>query len=193
MAQKCDALIMFSLTNLTPYNLLAKAVALVLLVISLYAAWHAFIGHYKDIGRTEIQVKFDKYKSDEDKLLQADNVKNVVLRAIADKQQSDLKLGYDKKLSDLNIDNVKLKKVLQNALPRITRLLADAKLHQNRSAPSISTVSKDALATELFTEGGRDSNGTIAIVTQAGQSCALDYDALYNAWMTECTAMGGCI
>ena len=181
------------LSFLSPYKLLIKGVALVLLVISLYAAWHAFIGHYKDIGRTEIQVKFDKYKSDEDKLLNAANAKNVALRAAADKQQSDLKLGYDKKLSDLNIDNVKLKKDLQNALPRIASLLNDAKLHQNRGSTSIGTVSKDALTTELSTEGGRDCNGTLAIVTQAGQSCALDYDALYNAWMSECTAMGGCI
>ena len=93
----------------------------------------------------------------------------------------------------MNIDNIKLKKDLKDALPRIASLLADAKLYKNRSAPSISTVSKDALTAELSTEGGRDCNGTLAIVTQAGQSCALDYDALYNAWMNECTAMGGCI
>ena len=59
------------LAFLSPYKLLIKGIALVLMVIALYAAWHAFTGHYKDIGRTEIQVKFDQYKSDEDKLLQA--------------------------------------------------------------------------------------------------------------------------
>ena len=181
------------LAFLSPYKLLIKGIALVLFFISLYAAWHAFTGHYKDIGRTEIQVKWDKYKQDEDKLLNEANAKNVILRALAEKEQSDLKTEYDKKLKDLNIDNHQLKKDLKDALPRIASLLADAKLHQNRSAPSISTVSKDALTTDLSTESGRDCNGTLAIVTQAGQSCALDYDALYNAWMTECKAMGGCI
>ena len=48
------------LAFLSPYKLLIKGIALVLLVISLYASWHAFTGHYKDIGRTEVQIKFDK-------------------------------------------------------------------------------------------------------------------------------------
>ena len=119
--------------------------------------------------------------------------KNIALRDQTEKEQADLKSEYDKKLSALNIDNHQLKKDLQDALPRIASLLNDAKLYKGRSATSISTVPKDALTTELSTEGGRDCNGTLALVTQAGQSCALDYDALYNAWMTECKAMGGCV
>ena len=164
------------------------------MVIALYGSWHAFTGHYKDIGRTEVQVKFDKYIKEQEALVLVANAKNTVLRNEADKKLADLKLNYDKNLADLHIDNVKLKKDLQNALPRIASLLANAKLHQNRITPSIGTVSKDALSAELSAEGGRDCNGTLAIVTQAGQSCALDYDALYKAWVDdECPAMGGCI
>ena len=182
------------LAFLSPYKLIIKGIALVLFVIALYAAWHKFTGHYIDIGKAQVQEKFNQYKSDEEKLLNAAIAKNVVLRGQAEKEQADLKTEYDKKLKDLNLDNHQLKKDLKDALPRIARLLADAKLHQNRSAPSVSGLSKDALTTELSTEGGRDCNGTIAIVTQAGQSCALDYDALYKAWVDdECVAIGGCI
>ena len=126
------------LAFLSPYKLLVKGIALVLMICALYVAWHRFTGHYIHIGNAQVQVKFDKYKSDEDKLLNDAIAKNISLRAKTDKEQSDLKLNYDKKLSDLNIDNVKLKKDLQNALPRIASLLADAKLHQNRSTTSIS-------------------------------------------------------
>ena len=181
------------LAFLSPYKLLVKGIALVLMIGALYVAWHRFTGHYIHIGEENIQVKWDKYKSDEDKLLKAAIAKNITLRAQTEKEQADLKSEYDKKLSALNIDNHQLKKDLQDALPRIASLLADAKLYKGRSATSTSTMSKDALTTQLFTESGRDCNGTLALVTQAGQSCALDYDALYNAWMTECKAMGGCI
>ena len=178
---------------LSPYKLLVNGIALVLMISALYVAWHRFTGHYIHIGEANVQVKWDKYKSDEDKLLNAAITKNIALRAQTEKEQSDLKSEYDKKLKDLNIDNHQLKKDLQDALPSIASLLADAKLYKGRSATSTSTVSKDALTTELSTESGRDCNRTIAIVTKAGQSCALDYDDLYNAWMTECKAMGGCI
>ena len=181
------------LSFLSPYKLLIKGIALVLMVISLYAYYVHFKHSLIAIGEHNIQVKFDKYIKEQEALVLVANAKNTVLRNEADKKLADLKLNYDKNLAELNIDNVKLKKDLKDALPRIASLLADAKLYKNRSATSISTVSKDALTTELSTEGGRDCNGTIAIVTQAGQSCALDYDALYNAWMTECKAMGGCI
>ena len=182
------------LAFLSPYKLLIKGIALVLLIISLYAYYVHFKHSLIAIGEHNIQVKWDKYKQDEDKLLNEANAKNVILRALAEKEQSDLKTEYDKKLKDLNIDNHQLKKDLKDALPRIASLLADAKLYKNRSATSISGLSKDALTAELSTESGRDCNRTIAIVTQAGQSCALDYDALYKAWVDdECLAMGGCI
>ena len=181
------------LAFLSPYKLLVKGISLVLIFIASYAYYVHFKHSLIAIGEHNIQIKWDKYKSDEDKLLKDAIAKNVALRAQTEKEQADLKSEYDKKLSALNIDNHQLKKDLQDALPRIASLLADAKLYKGRSATSISTVSKDALTTELFTESGRDCNRTIAIVTQAGQSCALDYDALYNAWMTECKAMGGCV
>ena len=141
-----------------------KGIALLLFFGACYMALQAFERKHELIGEQRIQVKWDKYKSDEENLLNAAIAKNIVLRAQADKEQSDLKSEYDKKLKDLNIDNHQLKKDLQDALPRIASLLADAKLHQNRSAPSISGLPKDAFATELSTEGGRDCNGTLAIV-----------------------------
>ena len=62
---------------LKPFKtIIFKGIALVLFFISLYAAWHAFTGHYKDIGRTEIQIKWDKEKSE--------------IKAIVDKQKSDI-------------------------------------------------------------------------------------------------------
>ena len=183
---------MFTLTSLSPYSLLIKVVALVLLVIALYGALRAFESKYIHIGEHNIQVIFDKYKADEDKLLLASQLTNLSLRAEADRKQSDLKLIFDKKLSDLNIDNDKLKKDLKDALPHIASLLSDVRVYQARDSSGSSGVSKDALTTELSTESGRDCNRTLAIVTQAGQSCALDYDALANWSVSECKAMGGC-
>ena len=183
---------MFTLTALSPYKLFAKVIALVLIVIASYAYYVHFKHSLIAIGRAEVQLKFDNYIKEQKDLVLVANAKNTVLRNEANKHEAEFKLIFDKKLSDLNIDNTKLKKDLKDALPRIASLLSDVRVYQARSASSISAVSKDALTTELSTESGRDCNRTLAIVTQAGQSCALDYDALYNAWMNECTAMGGC-
>ena len=184
---------MFTLSALSPYKLLIEVVALVSIVIASYAGLHAFERHFINIGENNIKIKFDKYVKEQNDLVLIANAKNTVLRNQADKNLVDLKLHYDKNLSDLNIDNVKLKKDLQNALPRIANLLANAKLHKAGITPSSSTVPKDEVTPQLPTESGADCNGTLAIVTEAGKSCALDYDALYNAWESECTASGGCI
>ncbi len=46
-----------------PYQLLAKGIALLALVIALWAAWHSFTGHYIAIGKAEVQAQWDKQKA----------------------------------------------------------------------------------------------------------------------------------
>ena len=88
------------LAFLSPYKLIIKGIALVLIVIASYAYYVHFKHSLIAIGRTEVQLKWDKYTLEQDKLLQAAITKNITLRAAADKNLADLKIQYDKNLAD---------------------------------------------------------------------------------------------
>jgi hypothetical protein len=49
------------------YGLIFRGVAVLAVMATLWFAWHRFTGHYEDIGRHEVQVKFDAYKVEQQK------------------------------------------------------------------------------------------------------------------------------
>jgi len=172
---------------LTRYIWWVKGIALLILVIALWGAWHSFTGHYKAIGRAEVQVQFDAFKDAATKAVNAQVAENAANRKRADNEQAGIKLHYEQKIAELNLDRNKVKKELQDALPRIKSLLSDVGVYQNNS--NIKRMSKDEVATQLSAKEPRDCNRTVAILTAAGQSCALDYDALYDSWIAEMKAV----
>lgn len=103
-----------SLFSLIPdkFQLLAKGIASVLLLIALWAAWHAFTGHYVDIGRKEVQKDWDKQKAIDAQLLieakeavRAKESLNAVNQAAIDNKlmenhQSE-QAAYEKTIADL--------------------------------------------------------------------------------------------
>lgn len=49
------------------YGLIFRGLAVLAVMATVWFAWHRFTGHYEDIGRHEIQVKFDAYKVEQQK------------------------------------------------------------------------------------------------------------------------------
>jgi chromosome segregation ATPase len=171
------------------YLLPIKVIGLVLTIIALWVAWHRFTGHYIDIGRQEVQIKFDEFKNEQIKLVAAQKAKDLANRNEATKAQENIKLHYEKQIADLNLDRENIKKELNNALPRIRSLLSDVRVYQNRA--NISGVSENVEYSKLLTESAGDCNSTVAVLTKAGQSCALDYQALYEWVLSEKKAVNG--
>lgn len=50
-----------------PIGLILRGLAVFAAMATLWYAWHHFTGHYEDIGRKEVQIKFDAYKVEQQK------------------------------------------------------------------------------------------------------------------------------
>lgn len=101
------------------YQLLAKVIASVLLVIALYAAWHSFTGHYVDIGRKEVQLEWDKQKK-----VDADaHVQDLLAVQAAERKDAEVNSKTDKKLIEDKINENKALNIQLNAVRSDNRQL----------------------------------------------------------------------
>lgn len=101
-----------------------------------------------------------------------------------DKQAKD----YQANIEHLKLDRAKIQKGLQNEINRTGSLLNDVRVYQKRTSDA--GLSKDESTTILSTEERTDCNATIAQLVDAGKSCAVDYNALYDAWLAQCNIYG---
>ena len=176
------------------YALLAKGIALLVLIAGCYGSYLLFVRHERDIGRAEIQKKFDDYKKLQEMLVEKQKQLDLAYRTQAEAQKALVKSNYEAKIAELNLLKAKTEKDLKDALPRISSLLNDLRVYQHsRETTSGAGVPVNALSTELSTTCGQDTDRAVAAVVSACQSTTLSYKALYNAWLAECTAHGGCV
>lgn len=99
--------------NFNQFNLLAKGIAALTLIVALGWAWHEFTGHYINIGKAEIQGQWDKQKAADVTvsiaLLEAVRVKEhaaeaqqaAVLNSLQESHQNEIQ-ARDKTITDLN-------------------------------------------------------------------------------------------
>ena len=192
---------MFSLTNLTPYNLLAKAVALALLVISLYAAWYNFTGHYIDIGKANVQAKWDKEKA-ETKIL-VDKQKADVATAI--KAANEItKTALDEKnaaLTELGLEHInrlELTKRIEALNEAHNTKLADTKYNYNErlrleGVSSASAMREESERYKELSRGAPECDGIIADYETLKQACQLttiDFNTCRLAYDADTVACG---
>lgn len=87
-----------------------------------------------------------------------------------------------------DLDRAKITKDLKNEINRNSSLFSDVILYKHRAFSA--GLSKDEIPADILTEGARDCNRTIAILTKAGQSCAIDFNALWTEWDNICKVYG---
>lgn len=110
------------------------------------------------------------------------------LDAIYAENELELKEKHKAENDARDLDRAKITKDLKNEINRNSSMFNDVILYKDRAFGA--GLSKDEIPADILTEGSRDCNRTIAILTKAGQSCAIDYNSLYDAWMKQCDVYG---
>lgn len=142
------------------------------------------------------------YKTSYEAKTQELDLLNLQLHSLAMQKQQEFKLKdeiHAKNVLELkekhkaendarDLDRAKITKDLKNEINRNSSLFNDVILYQNRAFSA--GLPKDEIPADILTEGARDCNRTIAILTKAGQSCSIDYNGLYDAWMKQCDVYG---
>jgi len=132
--------------------------------------------------------KFEAFKAELSKQAEINRIKNENLANIHKLQLGKLAKDYQANIEALNLDREKLKKGLQNEINRTGSLLNDVRVYQNRASGA--GLPKDESPSSISAEERTDCNATITQLVEAGKSCALDYNSLYDAWMTHCNIYG---
>ena len=101
------------------------------------------------------------------------------------KELGKLAKDYQANIEDLKLDRTKIQKGLQNEINRTGSLLNDVRVYQKRSSGS--GLPKDESTAILSAEVTPD--GYRAII-DACKLTTLDYNALYDAWMSHCDVYG---
>lgn len=96
-----------------PYQLLAKGVVALTLIIALYAAWNAFTGHYIDIGvQKQLSVDRENEKKAQEVKMAKESLAEVqrqsTLNELYDKQEESRK-KYEATIADLRSDNRRMR------------------------------------------------------------------------------------
>ena len=173
-------------------QVLAKVIALLLIVIASYVAYYVFSHHFIDIGRAEVQKEFDKFKTDSEKEVNRLKSINEADRRVAAEEQKGIKLKYERQIKSMNLDRDKIIGDLKNEINRTGSLLNDVRVLQRRTFGANSEgVPSDVRSAELHPTSGGECDRTIATLTRAGQSCALDFNALREWVDTERRAING--
>ena len=121
--------------------------------------------------KAEIKTAAAKQESDNAQKVKTANI-------IADNAQK----AYAADIARLGLDRGKLKKELANEKDNITAMLNDAFIMRVNNSSSVREVSK---STSSLAESRGNCDTAITIV-KAGQSCAIDYNSLYQAWVDNC-------
>ncbi len=167
------------------YLTLAKGIALLAVLLSLWWAWHSFTGHYVDIGRAEIQAKWDaQIELDKKAALQrkADNLDKedkaqLAINSIVSTHENEVnkirakydKLNQDKTLADSSIANWRERLRLELA----------------KAANGLPEISIPTSGTPISRQ-----DGDAATLRTACEITTLDYDALHKAWDNACIVYG---
>lgn len=113
---------MFTLTELSPYKLLAKVIALGLFVALLLYSWHRFTNHYVLIGEAKTQVLWDAQKVVDKAALNTQiaalqrnyegQIKNVSTRLDSEmKGREDADNQRDQAITDLHDNSLRLRRI----------------------------------------------------------------------------------
>jgi hypothetical protein len=184
---------MMFLLNLIParFHLLVKVIAGAILLLAIWYVWRQFTGHYIDIGRAEVQAKWDKetkrLAEERDKQI-AENIQKSIAAASA-KQRifSEHQAEVAKLRSQSNAK-------LQNSLADTDAIWRD-RLRNAVGADRARTVSELSSSAEGITESGGDGHATVTrsqydTLEAACKLTTIDYNALRKSWDEACLVYG---
>lgn len=132
--------------------------------------------------------EYEAFKAELSKQAEINRIKNENLANVHKSQMARLAKDYQANIEVLKIDRDKLKKGLQHEINRTGSLLNDVRLLKNRASDA--GLPKDESASSVLTQERSDCNATINRLIDAGKSCAVDYNTLYDAWMIQCDIYG---
>lgn len=169
----------------TPYLLLSKVIASVLLIIALWSAWNSFAGHYKDIGRAEIQEKWNK-QQELDRQATIKRISENLVKESKAKQDFDATIAnHDKQINLIRAQYDKLNQDKTLADSAITNWRDRLRLELAKSTNGLPIIPS---APEGSTANRQDSDA--ATLRIACQVTTLDYNALHDAWDKACLTFG---
>lgn len=164
----------------SPYLWLAKGIALLGLLLSLWYAWHRFTGHYIDIGKAEIQQKWDKKKDEQTALANQQIAENAIKLAKGKIAVNFADQSATAQLTQLNLDRQhetdNLKALYENKIVSIKHNLAN----RVQSSTTSSTSTLPNIASDTEATATTESIDNTAITKLQSQ-----YDTLEKACTIE--------
>lgn len=172
------------------YSLLAKGIALLVMLIALWGAWHAFTGHYKAIGVAECQKS---YQLAVDAKAKADKIafdKAEALRKIAseqhDSEQAAILNNWINLVKSERVKNVKTSNDLQST---------SVTLNELRNAIRTSTMPNRQGSGQDAIESGGELDPTLLrqkleVCETAAAIETSDYNKLYQDFQANCRETG---
>lgn len=168
-----------------PYQLLAKGIALLALLLSLWWAWCQFTGHYIDIGRAEVQKTLDDHIADD----VAADIKRKAENLAKDTKAQIASNGVMAKHTD-EINNIRIK----YAKLSDDKKLADSSIASYRDRVRIELAkAAERLPDISGTAEGSASNQSDRDSASLREACEIttqDFNALHEAWDVACAVYG---
>ena len=180
----------FILAFLARYSLVAKGIALLVALLALWGAWHAFSGHYKRIGTEECQKS---YQIAVDKQVKANKLAfdkaEVIRKAASDKhdlEQAAILNNWANVIKSERAKNDKTSNELHNT---------SVTLNELRNAVRASTMPSGQDSGQITTESGREPDATILrqkleVCETAAAVETSDYNKLYQDFQANCKETG---
>lgn len=172
-----------------------KALGIVILIASM-VAYRAYLIH--EIHSE--QSKADKAITQLNDYITAVKVatarreaENAAKLAESQKVAESIKAERDEALKKVGLEKTtvaQLRKDLENEKTNIVNALNDAYGLRLQAASGIATASKVPQTAEQLAESARNSDRAIITLTRAAQSCAVDYNSLWESWNKYCKIYG---
>ena len=181
-----DVLVNIISSFLAPYKLYLTSGLIILCVVIL--GTHLYKDNATRSERDSAVMALKQYKDSQAQAVEAKNKEIAIIEQASKIQHENSQRQHEQEVARLNLNSYKIKKDLENEKGNIASLLNDSyQLRVKQASSDSSRVSEVSDATKLSAEG----SGHLTItLTQAGQSCALDYQDLMNAWLDNCKLYG---
>lgn len=170
-------------------NFLSNAVAFIIAhwQVIIMALIFSYALHEKSAYERNVKA-FDDYKMAQAGLVvkrQLDDAKN---NADAAQLSTINQVFHNAEIARLNLDRDKIKKDLTNEKTIIANAISANRVSSDNTSGI--RLPKVPTAAENTSSCGADCDRTIANLVEAGQSCAIDYNALWTEWDNNCKIYG---
>lgn len=147
-----------------------KGLMIIGLMIALWGAWHSFTGHYKDIGRAEVQAKWDKDKEARIKALTAVTLMWDKKRQELEQEQTDHERDRAARFAPITVASTNLPKPVRDV-----PVPAAAVGVLNRAISASNSVSSPTPSKSGEETGPTPADTDLGSVVDWGVNCARQY------------------